>query len=232
MAPAAENLGRPADPPETVAATYDRFYRQPNYFQYRDWLYRPFIRALIRAAGLQAGSRVLDVGCGQGFFTGLFAEAGLDALGADLSAEGVAQAARRYGASGAKFEVGDALRLPYPAAFDCVFTRSCSLYNFPDFAERREVTETLLGYVRPGGVLIFDYYTNLCVRKAGGSWRYHSLAEARRHFGAFAGSRVCFSMRLDTLLLGRHAFGLTGVNALASRVTGIGGELVAFVPKK
>ena len=60
--------------PENVAATYDRFYRQPNYFHYRDWLYRPFIRALIKAAGLKRGSRVLDVGCGQGFFTALFAD--------------------------------------------------------------------------------------------------------------------------------------------------------------
>jgi len=232
MAPAAENMGRSADPPETVAATYDRFYRQPNYFQYGDWLSGPFIRALTGAAGGGGGGRVLDAGCGQGFFTALFAEAGLAALGADLSAEGVAQATRRYGPSGAKFEVGDALRLPYAAMFDCVFTRSCSLYNCPDFAERRDVTEALLRYVRPGGVLIFDYYTNLCARKTGGAWRYHSVAEARRHFAAFAGSRVCFSVRLDTLLLGHHAFGLSGVNALASRVAGIGGELVALVPKK
>ena len=70
--------------PENEAATYNRFYRQPNYFQYRDWLYRPFIRALIKAAGLKRGSRVLDVGCGQGFFTALFADEGMDSLGADI----------------------------------------------------------------------------------------------------------------------------------------------------
>jgi SAM-dependent methyltransferase len=220
------------DTPENVAASYDQFYRQPNYFQYRDWLYRPFIRALIKTAGLQKGNRVLDIGCGQGFFTSLFADEGMDSLGADLSAEGVAQARNFYGKSGAKFEVGDALRLPYASTFDCVYSRSCSLYNRPDFAEQREVTDALLGYVRPGGVLIFDYYTNLCARKPQDSWRYHSLDEARRHFSAYPGSRVYFSLRFDTLLLGRHAFGFSGVSALGSRISGVGGELVAMVRKK
>ena len=216
----------------SVAATYDGFYKQPNYFQYRDWLYRPFIRALIKSVGLKKGARVLDAGCGQGFFTSLFADAGMDALGADISAEGVAQARNFHGSSGAKFEVGDALRLPYAGEFDCVYNRSCSLYNRADFADHRELTDALLGYVRPGGVLIFDYYTNLCARKKCSSWRYHSLDEVRRHFAPYAGSRVYFSLRLDTILLGRHAFGFTGLNALASRVSGVGGDLIALVRKK
>jgi SAM-dependent methyltransferase len=171
------------------------------------------------------------VGCGQGFFTSLFANEGMESLGADLSAEGVAQARNVYGKTGAKFEVGDALRLPYAATFDCVYSRSCSLYNRPDFAEQRAVTDTLLGYVRPGGVLIFDYYTNLCARKQGGSWRYHSMNEARRHFSQYPGSRVYFSLRFDTLLLGSFAFGLSGLSALGSRISGAGGELVVLVRK-
>jgi SAM-dependent methyltransferase len=214
-----------------IAASYDRFYRQPNYFHYRGWMYRPYIRSLIAMAGLKKGSRVLDAGCGQGFFTSLFAAAGMDALGADISAEGVAQAKNFHGGSGAKFEVGDALRLPYMDAFDCVYSRSCSLYNRPDFAEHRALTDALLGYVRPGGMLIFDYYSNLAARKQNDSWRYHSLREVRRHFSVYPGSRIYFSLRFDTLLLGRHAFALTGVNALASRLSGIGGDLVALVRK-
>ena len=155
----------------------------------------------------------------------------MDSLGADISAEGVAQARNQHGKSGAKFEVGDALRLPFSAVFDCVYIRSCSLYNRADFADHRELTDALLGYLRPGGVLIFDYYSNLCARKKNSSWRYHSLDEVRRHFSPYASSRVCFSLRFDTLLLGRHAFGFTGLNALASRVSGVGGELVAMVRK-
>ncbi len=156
----------------------------------------------------------------------------MDSLGADLSAEGVAQARNFHGKSGAKFEVGDALRLPYASTFDCVYSRSCSLYNRPDFAGQREVTDALLSYVRPGGMLIFDYYTNLCARKPQDSWRYHSLDDARRHFSAYPGSRVYFSLRFDTLLLGRHAFGFSSLCALGSRLSGVGGELVAMVRKK
>jgi protein-L-isoaspartate O-methyltransferase len=47
---------------------YDDKYRRAHYFRYRQWLYRPFVEALVNKANLRAGCRVLDVGCGQGFF--------------------------------------------------------------------------------------------------------------------------------------------------------------------
>ena len=222
----------PSNQAESAAASYDRFYQKPNYFQYRDWMYRPFIRALVKTAGLPPGARVLDVGCGQGFFTAQFAAAGMTALGVDISAEGVAQAQAQHGISGAKFEVGDALRLGYAETFDCVYSRSCSLYNRADFADDRGLTQALLGYVRPGGVLIFDYYSKLVARKSGGGWRYHSLAEVQRHFSPWPGTRVLFSLRFDTLVLGTGAFHFSGLNALVSRISGVGGDLVAIVRKK
>jgi SAM-dependent methyltransferase len=153
-------------------------------------------------------------------------------LGVDISAAGVAQAQAQHGNSGAKFEVGDALRLPYAETFDCVYSRSCSLYNRVDFADDRALTQALLSYVRPGGVLIFDYYSKLEPRKSAGGWRYHSLTEVQQHFSPWPGTRVLFSLRVDTLVLGAGAFHFSGLNALVSRVSGVGGDLVAIVRKK
>jgi SAM-dependent methyltransferase len=217
---------------EELAAGYDRSYVQANYFQYRTWVYRPFIKAIIKRVRLAEGSRLLDAGCGQGFFTSLFAECGMKALGVDISPEGVRQARKLYGAMpNAEFNVGDVCRLAYTNEFDCVYSRSCSLYNRDNFAEDRSVSDALLKYVKPGGVLIFDYYTNLCPRKKSSAWLYHSVAAARKHFSHYPGGEVYFSLRVDTLLLGSRSFSMSALNIVAGRFTGIGGDLVAIVPK-
>lgn len=216
---------------EDIAASYNRNYVQANYFKYKTWLYRPFIKALVKKAGLKKNQRLLDAGCGQGFFTSLFAGCGLKALGVDISAEGVNQAKKNHG-DGLEFEVGDVCNLPYENVFDCVYSRSCSLYNRNNFAEERGVSDALLKYVKPGGVLIFDYYTNLGAREKSESWIYHSAGSAKKHFSHYPGANVYFSLRVDALLLGGFSFSLSNLNIFASRVTGIGGDLIAIVPKK
>ncbi len=50
---------------------------------------------LLRILALRRGERVLDIACGQGYFTRLFAEAGARADGADISAELVEIARKR-----------------------------------------------------------------------------------------------------------------------------------------
>jgi SAM-dependent methyltransferase len=216
---------------QDIARAYDKSYTTPNYFGDKRWLFRPFVKALIAEAGLSPGASVLDAACGQGFFAGLLAEQGMDVLGVDLSAVGIESAKRTYGQSGARFEVGDILQLPYDRKFDCVFIRSCSLYNTVEFAKDTAVTDRLLRYVKEGGVLIFDYYTRLSTGRHSSAWRYHSLAEVREHFSRYRGAQVCFSVRLESRLLGRLSFlsTMSTLSALASRTTGIGGELVAFV---
>jgi SAM-dependent methyltransferase len=219
--------------PTEISKGYDERYRSSNYFGYRTWLYRPFVRALVRRAGLQHGGRLLDAGCGQGFFTWLFAERGLNAVGVDASAAGVSSAREMYSSSGAKFEIGDILELGWRNEFDCVFTRSCSLYNSAEFERKHAVTDQLLTYLRPGGILIFDYYSKLGAKAQSQEWIYHSLASAQRHFSHYPGAEVYFSLRIETIFLGRLAFSrqVSRVCDCLSRRMGIGGELVALLRK-
>jgi 2-polyprenyl-3-methyl-5-hydroxy-6-metoxy-1,4-benzoquinol methylase len=216
-----------------VHMTYDEKYRKTNYFRYREWLYRPFVRALVKKAALKKGFRVLDIGCGQGFFSLLFADLGLKPTGVDISAQGIRYAEEHFGDSGATFERGDGLSLKYLGEFDCVFARALSLYNSKYFRLRHDITDALLAHLKPNGVLIFAYPTNLCPKKRSESWIYHSLSDAKTHFSSYPGAKVYFTLRIETLLFGKWAFGVpfTLVCALISRSAGIGGELVAFVPR-
>src|SRR5262245_29507216 len=147
----------------TLSDQYERFYQDENYFGYRDWIYVPYIGALTAAAGLARGSSVLDVGCGQGYFSNLLRESGMVVLGMDVSVAGIRAAQESYSRPGLAFVVADIIRAPLAREFDCVFARSLSLYNRSDFATNQSVTDMLLHFVRPGGSLIFVYNTKLRV---------------------------------------------------------------------
>lgn len=98
---------------------------------------------LDRHLGDVAGKRVLDLGCGHGWFTKNLHERGADVVGIDGS-EGLLEVARsRY--PEVSFEHHD-LRSGYEGEFDAVVALMV-LMDLPDLSQLR------LG-VRPGGVLI------------------------------------------------------------------------------
>jgi SAM-dependent methyltransferase len=216
-----------------IAESYDVKYRQSNYFRYQSWLYWPFVKALVDRVGMKPGDSLLDAGCGQGFFSWLFAECGMCVTGVDISVAGITAARRKYQCSDLAFEVGDVLNLPCKSAFDYVFVRSCSLYNSPDFETEHSITDQLLSYLRSGGTLIFDYYSKLNRRKKAEDWIYHSVESTRNHASRYTEARVYFTTRLDTLFLGRFALtiGMTSICSHLSRMTGVGGEIIALVRK-
>jgi len=210
---------------------YNEYYRAPNYFNDRRWLYSPFVSALVRKAGLCVGSRLLDAGCGQGFFTALFAERGISCVGIDLSTVAIEAARRSYARLPVRFEAGDILSIPCTRGFDAVFVRSCSLYNTDRFPTDVAVTDRLLEFLRPGGILIFDYYSRLASSARAENWRYHSLAQVEEHFAKYIDAEIYFSLRVESILLGGRTFSAANsrLAALVSRTTNVGGEIVAFV---
>ena len=105
--------------------------------------------------------RLLDVGCGDGFWTSIFRELGFEATGVDLSAGGIEAARSRY--PGIPFLVADADEaLPFePGSFDVIFCRAISHFGEPDLEAPRvtALIPRLMALLAPGGVLLASYHT-------------------------------------------------------------------------
>ena len=95
---------------QRVAAQYDATFARAS---------APYAEALLDAAGVGAGTRVLDLCCGTGVVTGAAAARGAAATGVDFSPAMLAEARRAH--RQLRFDEGDAEALPYPLrSFDAV----------------------------------------------------------------------------------------------------------------
>jgi ubiquinone/menaquinone biosynthesis C-methylase UbiE len=114
--------------------------------------------ALLRAAGLEPGMRVLDVGSGSGDVALLAAElvgpggevVGVDADGAAL---GIARGrAQSLGLHDVTFVEGDARTVELDGRFDAVVGRLVLMY----WGDPTEALRRIAAHVRPGGVVVFQ----------------------------------------------------------------------------
>lgn len=114
-----------------------------------------------RLARLDAGARILDLGCGAGRHAILLAERGHSVVGVDLSEEVLSLArgaweARNPGHSGPEFVVGDMRAPPVEGSFSAVVMMDASLGVFDDDAEHLRVLTAAADRLQSGGVLILE----------------------------------------------------------------------------
>lgn len=118
---------------------------------------RPVHQEMIRLAGLSAGHRVLDVGCGTG---NLLRATGkrhpeVELSGVDPDPKALARAGRKARRAGVavRFERGFAQELPFPDdSFDRVFS-SLMLHHL-DTASKDALFAEVRRVLRPGGMLV------------------------------------------------------------------------------
>jgi SAM-dependent methyltransferase len=115
----------------------------------------PQAARLVRHAGVRAGQRVLDVGCGTGVVAITAARRGALVTGLDLTPPLLEQARENSRVSGVTVEwlEGDAESLPFEdAAFDVVLSQFGHM-----FAPRPEVAVVeMLRVLKPGGTIAFS----------------------------------------------------------------------------
>ena len=111
------------------------------------------IPTLLDAAGVAAGSRVLDVACGPGAVAAAAAERGAAVIAVDLSPEMLAVARTRH--SGLDFREADAERLPFgEGAFDAVV---CN-FGLGHFPRPERVAAEFVRVLAPGGHVALSWW--------------------------------------------------------------------------
>ena len=129
------------------AATYDdsllnRFLFEPGHAMLLDEL-----------AGIRAGARVLDIGCGTGELARRLARRGCHVVGLDLCEPMLHQVRPKLNGEGARVRlaVGDSEHLPFASGtFDAV-TCANSFHHYPD---QRAVVREMFRVLRRGGRLL------------------------------------------------------------------------------
>jgi ubiquinone/menaquinone biosynthesis C-methylase UbiE len=118
---------------------------------------RQEVTRLLDVMGLPAGSRVLDVPCGQGRHSHLLAEAGFDVDGLDYSKDLLAKAKERGTAKTLRYTRGDMRSLParWSGRFDAVLNLFTSFGFFAEPADDRRVIAEFARVLAPGGMLIW-----------------------------------------------------------------------------
>jgi SAM-dependent methyltransferase len=112
----------------------------------------------MRLAEPLAGSRVLDLGCGEGYVARQLVQAGAaSVVGIDISSHMIerARALERHAPLGITYEVGSALELTHHpgASFDLVL--AVFVLNYLSLAETTAVMTEVVRLMRPGGRFIF-----------------------------------------------------------------------------
>ncbi|TIL22987.1 MAG: class I SAM-dependent methyltransferase [Mesorhizobium sp.] len=117
----------------------------------------PITRRILLSAGISAGMRVLDVGCGAGDVTFLVSEmVGSEGqvIGADLAPAALAAAEGRAAANpiqNVSFREGDPAALSFDRPFDAVIGRYVLMFQADAVAMLRGVAR----HLRPGGTIVF-----------------------------------------------------------------------------
>jgi SAM-dependent methyltransferase len=127
----------------------------PGYVAYMQSVERAVLRAVGQAGVSLAGARVLDVGCGSGYFLHRLHEYGAaECHGVDLMEDRIATGRERYPTL--ELRVGSATELPYAdGAFDVVTQFTC-LSSILDDEVRLAVAREMRRVATGGWVLSFD----------------------------------------------------------------------------
>lgn len=121
---------------------------------YNQWLYKAKLRALERAVNgvVLSGRRVLDVGCGSGFFVDWYTRQGSSVDGVDITSRSIASLSSRFPGKFRQLDVSAAGNPPLEA-YDVVNVWDV-LYHVVDDDGFARALRLIAGAVAPGGLLL------------------------------------------------------------------------------
>lgn len=161
-----------AEPAAYYRCTFEGYERRRA--ELRKWLTANYVLAF----DLEPG-RLLDVGCGEGFWGSLFAELGYSVCGLDPSADFIAAGREKY--PDITLKVGVAEEPPFESEFDVIFCRTLPHFYAPDLRPARPMVEALTSLLSPSGTLLISVYSDLsgsARASLGGKPHWHHTLEA------------------------------------------------------
>lgn len=186
------------------------------------------IAFLVDALGMEAGERVLDVGCGPGRHALALARRGLDVVGVDVSEDFVTLAREAAEAEGlpARFEVLDVRDLAYDADFDAVLCLCQGGFGLLGGRAEPAVFDRIVAALRPRGrIALTAFSAAFAVRflEEGESFDpatgvLHERSTLRNQDGVerdFDAWTTCFTARELELLAERAGLDVDGVHGVA-----------------
>ena len=164
-------------------------------------LRREVLDRALAAVGLDPrGKRVLDVGCGTGFWTAYYTGRGADYTGLDIAPTSIAKLQQAY--PGSRFMLSDVSEAELEGAWDIVNVFDV-LYHITDDAKWQAALTRLARAVAPGGALLV---TDLFETPAGLA-EHNKMRPFERYRSVLDASGVRFEyapLRPTHVLLNRH----------------------------
>jgi SAM-dependent methyltransferase len=185
--------------------------------------FEPFTRQLLQQAGISAGMRILDVGCGSGDVAFLAAELVGESgqiVGADRAAAAVQRATARAQARNArnvKFLEGDPADMQLEGPFDAIVGRLVLMYYPDPIGALRK----LAARVRDGGLIVFQEFDMANCRSFPPAPTFERHVEWIRRTLSLTGARTQLGLELYSVFL---AAGLPGPSMRMDALVGGGPE--------
>ena len=163
-----------------IRGQYDAFYGSADIAHYSPRLTRRLLQVLFDHAKVPRTSRILDLGCGAGYYSAILRGLGFPVVGIDISETAIAKA--RGAHPGIEFHVADALNLDDALKpFDAIFMMGCSLLNTPSLETIQSVVLRVAAQLNPGGVLLLVFGSDLTGHASAKSdWINHGPENLRR----------------------------------------------------
>jgi 2-polyprenyl-3-methyl-5-hydroxy-6-metoxy-1,4-benzoquinol methylase len=175
-----------------------------------------FVRALMSKYSIRQDSRLLDLGCGRGWYSYLFTRNGLKVTGVDISSVGIQKAKESYG-SEINWIEGDGCNLPFKEDFEIVFASGYSPLNYVESLESSKAVEIgrkLFEYLEDRGSLVFTMNSNLSKVRGQNTIMNYSLNQVREYFLRLGCGKI-----LGLYATHRQLFPIMGKYALSKLVT-------------
>jgi SAM-dependent methyltransferase len=203
-----------------VLTYYDRFYTSDDSKYYPEGITKKFFRGVFSKCHIKPPGKILDVGCGTGYYCKIFHDLGFKPTGIDFSRTAIEKARQNY--PDIDFSVAEALDLPFdPSSFDIILSCGCSVVSTHQISKINDYVRHLMSRVKPSGWLLLIGGSNLSGRRQEtSSWLSHTWSDLVRFVPAGDWRVLGPYLSHVRLVAGSGALGLSGLLTLLFRSLG------------